>query len=130
MKAKRTLLIAASIFIIIIIAWFIFEPAQDGNAEILINPQIGKFVVTVTATGELQAKNSVKIYGPSRARMVRIYQMKLLKLVPEGTVVKKGEFVAEIDRSDLSNQIKDRQLEMQKAESRYTQTKLDTLLSL
>ena len=33
--------------------------------------------VTVTATGELQAKNSVKIYGPSRARMVRIWQMKL-----------------------------------------------------
>jgi len=130
MKAKRTLVIIASVIIIIIVAWIIFEPAQDENADILIKPQFGKFTVTVTATGELQAKNSVKIYGPSRARMVRIYQMKLTKLVPEGTVVKKGDFVADLDRSDLSNQIKDRQLEMQKAESRYTQTKLDTLLSL
>ncbi len=130
MKAKRTLVISASIIIIFIIAWIIYEPSQDANEDILIKPEIGKFAVTVTATGELQAKNSVKIYGPRRARMVRVYQMKLMKLVFEGTVVKKGDFVAELDRSDLSNQIKDRQLEMQKAESRYTQTKLDTLLSL
>jgi len=130
MKAKRTLVITASIIIIFIIAWIIYEPSQDANEDILIKPEIGKFIVTVTATGELQAKNSVKIYGPARARMVRIWQMKLTKLVPEGTVVEKGDFVADLDRSDLSNQIKDRQLEMQKAESRYTQTKLDTLLSL
>lgn len=130
MKTKKSLVITASIIIVIIITWIIYEPTQDATADILIKPEIGKFAVTVTATGELQAKNSVKIYGPMRARMVRVYQMKLTKLVLEGTVVKKGDFVAELDRSDLSNQIKDRQLEMQKAESRFTQTKLDTLLSL
>ena len=75
MKAKGTLIISASVIIIIIIAWIIFEPSQDANADILVKPQFGEFTVTVTATGELQAKNSVKIYGPMRARMVRVYEM-------------------------------------------------------
>ncbi|MEN8192591.1 MAG: HlyD family efflux transporter periplasmic adaptor subunit [Bacteroidota bacterium] len=130
MKSKGTLIIALSIVIIIIIAWFVFNPSTDTNSDILVKPQFGKFTVTVTATGELQAKNSVKIYGPMRARMVRVYEMKLNKLIPEGTVVKKGDFVADLDRSELSNKIKDRQLEIQKAESQYTLTQLDTLLSL
>ena len=45
-------------------------------------------------------------------------------------MVKKGDFVADLDRSELSNKIKDRQLEIQKAESRCTLPKLDALLSL
>lgn len=130
MKSKKSLIITISIILIIIISWAIFNPTQKSETDILVNPNFGEFSVTVTATGELQAKNSVKIYGPLRARMVRVYQMKINKLIPEGTVVKKGDFVADLDRSELSNRIKDRELEIQKAESRYTLTQLDTLLSL
>ena len=35
MKAKRSLVITASIIIIFIIAWIIYEPSQDANADIL-----------------------------------------------------------------------------------------------
>ncbi len=129
MKNKKTFIIIASI-ILIVLAWMIFKPTQSVNSDILINPQFGEFAVTVTATGELQAKNSVKIYGPLKARMVHVWQMKITKLVDEGTVVKKGDFIAELDPSELSNKIKDRQIEIQKAESRYTLTQLDTLLTL
>ncbi|MCK5853184.1 HlyD family efflux transporter periplasmic adaptor subunit [bacterium] len=130
MRTKKNYIIAASLGVVLILIWLIFKPDKNTNSDILIKPQLGEFAVTVTATGELQAKNSVKIYGPIKARMVGIWQMNLTKLVPEGTVVKKGDFVAELDRSELSNRIKDRQIELQKAESRYTIAKLDTLLTL
>jgi multidrug resistance efflux pump len=127
---KKKYVIIASAVILITVFWLILKPGKKGNLDILVKPTFGEFLVTVTATGELQAQNSVKIYGPMRARRVRVYQMKIMKLVPEGTVVKKGDFVADLDRSDLSTKIKDRQIDVQKAESRYTIAKLDTLLKL
>jgi multidrug efflux pump subunit AcrA (membrane-fusion protein) len=130
MKFKKKYVITASTILVLFIAWLIFSPAKNENLDILTKASFGKFIVTVTATGELQAKNSVKIYGPIQARMVHIWNMKITKLVTEGTVVKKGDFVADLDRSELSNKIKDLQIELQKAQSRYTVAKLDTLLKL
>lgn len=130
MKSKKSLILTVILILVIIIGWVIFNPAQKTDVDIVVEPFLGEFKVTVTATGELQAKKSVKIYGPTRARMVRVYQMKINKLIPEGTVVKKGDFVADLDRSELSNRIKDRELEIQKTQSLYTITQLDTLLSL
>jgi len=114
----------------IFLVWFSLEPAQSVDEEILVKPQFGEFEVTVTATGELQAKNSLKIIGPSRARQVRVYQLKISKMVPEGTVVKKGDFVADLDRSELQDKLSNEQIELQKTESRYTLTHLDTLQTL
>lgn len=102
----------------------------DKQDEILISPKTGKFEVIVTATGELQAKNSVSIFGPQNARKANIYRAKISDLLPEGTKVKKGAYVARIDDSDLTTKIMDAQLALQKAESQFTQATLDTALTL
>ena len=78
---------------------------QDEAHDLYVNAKRGPFEVTVTATGELKAKNSVKIYGPSSTRQLGIYQMKIMSLVLEGTVVEKGAVVAELDRSELTTKI-------------------------
>ena len=98
--------------------------------DILIQPNFGNFVVTVTTTGEMQAKNSIDIRGPENARMVRIWNMKISDLVEEGTVVKAGDYVAELDRSELTSKLEDTQLNLDKLKSQLTQAKLDSSLSL
>jgi multidrug resistance efflux pump len=108
------------------LAWTPDAETQD----LLVQPKVGPFQLTVTTTGELKAKNSVSIYGPSNARQARIYEMKILRLIPEGSVVKKGEFVAELDRSELQSQIKDVELELQKTQSQHEQAQLDSSLTL
>jgi multidrug efflux pump subunit AcrA (membrane-fusion protein) len=50
--------------------------------------------------------------------------------VPEGTIVERGDFVAELDRSELTSRLQDVQLELQTAQSQYEQTRLDTSLTL
>lgn len=109
-----------------LLAW---TPDAESH-DLLVQPTVGPFQLTVTTTGELKAKNSVSIYGPSNARQARIYEMKILKLIPEGTVVQKGAFVAELDRSELLSRIKDTELELTKAQSQYEQARLDTSLTL
>ncbi len=112
------------------VAGVIAQGKGEASAELLVMPRQGPFKVTVTASGELQAKKSVKIYGPAAARQMRIYQIKIQRLVPEGTVVTRGDFVAELDRSEIASRLADAGIELEKALSQFEQTQLDTLLTL
>jgi hypothetical protein len=129
---KKWLLGAAVVLILIIAVWiFGFgRKVAVSSEDILITPTIGPFQVTITTTGELQAKNSVDIKGPANVRSARIWEMKIQKIVPEGTVVDSGAFVAELDKSELESKIKDEELSIQEFESRFEQVKLDCTLTL
>ncbi len=127
---KRWLLILIGAIAIIAIMGLLLQSQDGETSDLYVQPKRGPFQVTVTTTGELKAKNSVKIYGPSSTRQIHIYQMNIQRLVPEGTVVAKGDFVAELDRSELNTKMNDANLELQKAQSQYEQAMLDTLLNL
>ena len=127
---KSWMIIAAVALVVLLGSVFLFDDPATETADLLVQPRTGPFQVNVTATGELKAKNSVKIYGPSRARQAQIYEMKILRLIPEGQVVSKGDFVAELDKSELNSKIQTAQIDLQKAQSQYTQTSLDTALTL
>lgn len=103
--------------------------SEDGE-DIFQKPIEDKFEVIITTTGELQAKNSIDIMGPQGARKAGIYQMKITRLVPEGTYVNEGEFVAELDKSDLLSKVKEVEINLQKYQSQFTQAKLDCTLTL
>lgn len=110
-------------------AW-IAVPNSEDQLHIVISPKRGAFNVTVTTTGMLQAKNAVDIYGPTSAQQTRIFQIKILELVPEGTFVEEGDFVAELDRSELLSKIEETRINLDQSESDYLQARLDTALTL
>ncbi|WP_456430045.1 efflux RND transporter periplasmic adaptor subunit [Rhodocaloribacter sp.] len=131
MKRPRLFFLAVVLLVVLVGAGLLLQGERGkAAAELIVRPASGPFRVTVTTTGELQAKRSVRIYGPSGARRARIYEMKILRLVPEGTVVRKGDFVAQLDKSELNSRIQDAQTELRKAQSQYTQTQLDTSITL
>ncbi len=127
---KRWLLILIGAIAIVAVMGLLLRSQGSETSDLYVQPKRGPFQVTVTTTGELKAKNSVKIYGPTGARQLQIYQIKIERLVPEGTVVTQGGFVAELDRSELNTKMNDANLELQKAQSQYEQAMLDTLLNL
>lgn len=130
MRKHSLKIIIGVVAVLVVIIAISMGSTTESSTDILISPQVGLFEVAVNVTGELQAKNSIEITGPPNARQARIWQMTINKLVPEGTVVKKGEFVADLDRSEITTRLKDEQLDLQKTQSSYTQTKLDTTLEL
>jgi multidrug efflux pump subunit AcrA (membrane-fusion protein) len=121
---------AAGTLVLILIIWYFAAGGTTAHSDVLVSPARGQFLVTVTTTGELQAKNSINIMGPENARAAYIWQMKLTNIIPEGTVVKKGDFVAELDKSEITGKFKDSQLSVQKLDAQYLQTKLDSALAL
>ncbi|MEM7655931.1 MAG: HlyD family efflux transporter periplasmic adaptor subunit [Bacteroidota bacterium] len=104
--------------------------SSTSSDDILIKPREGKFQVTVNSTGELQAKRSTRIYGPRGGRSAGIYQMKIQSIEQEGKLVEKGDFIAELDKSEIAAKITEAKLSLQKAQSQYDQAVLDTALTM
>ncbi|MBK6266038.1 efflux RND transporter periplasmic adaptor subunit [Marivirga sp. S37H4] len=128
---KKKLLISIAVVLVLIISFYTFRGSGTNDAvEIMTEAKFGEFVISITTTGELEAKNSIKITGPSGLRAARIWNVKVEKMVDEGTIVKKGDFVASLDASELSDRIRATENEYQQSLSKYTQTKLDTALTL
>jgi len=128
---NKKLIIALSALVIIVVAFFTFRGSGTSETvEIMTEAQTGEFVIAITTTGELEAKNAIKITGPSGLRAARLWNVKIDKLVDEGTVVQKGDFVASLDASELSDRLRNVENEYQQSLSQYTQTKLDTALTL
>ncbi|MBC8112035.1 MAG: HlyD family secretion protein, partial [Verrucomicrobia bacterium] len=131
MKKNIRFIIIISILIGIGLTGFLVIRNPAGKeANLLASVKKGDFEITVTATGELEAKNSVRIMAPASLQAVEIWQVKIADLVPEGSVVKKGDYVARLDETEIGNKIKDAQSNLQKAESQYTQSQSDTALNL
>jgi multidrug efflux pump subunit AcrA (membrane-fusion protein) len=127
-RPAATYTVAALLVVVLLV--YIFARSSSPSSDVIISPVRGQFLVTVTTSGELQAKSSINIMGPENARAAYIWQMKITNIIPEGTVVKKGSFVAELDKSEITGKFKDSQLSVQKLEAQYLQTKLDSTLAL
>ena len=110
--------------------WYFSATGTTAKSDVLVTPTKGQFLVTVTTTGELQAKSSIDIKGSESARAANIWQMKITNIIAEGTVVKKGDFVADMDKSEIMQKVKDSQLSVQKLDAQFLQTKLDSALAL
>jgi multidrug efflux pump subunit AcrA (membrane-fusion protein) len=120
------------IFVFALLVWFFTRTADSEKTVIRVPVKYGRFVISVTTTGELEARSNEKIHGPnpSALRNARIWQYRIEKIVPDGTVVDSGDWVANLDRSDLANKIKDRELDVEKLRMQYTKTQLDTAITL
>jgi len=117
-------------FALLVIFWLAFGSESEETSNLFTAPEKGVFKVEVSTTGELRAKNSTSIRGPEGIREFRIFRVPIQRLVPEGTIVEKGDFVAELDRSEISSSLQDAQLELQEAESQYESAQLDSTLNL
>lgn len=113
-----------------VVAFFYFRPSAD-TAKTTIREKVkkGPFEVTVVATGELKAKRSKSILGPNM-RIANIYNTTITDIVPEGTIVEEGEFVASLDRTELSGKLKELGSNIEQVESQLLQAKLDTAIQL
>jgi RND family efflux transporter MFP subunit len=111
-------------------AWYFSPASAEEDAAIVARVKRGDFHVVVTSAGELRAKKFVQVQGPLNMQQAEVYQTKISSIVPEGTVVKEGDVVAELDRSQIAAKMAEVSLALQKAEAQLTQAQLDSTLNL
>jgi RND family efflux transporter MFP subunit len=122
---------AAALLILATVAWYAWPSSSaSADAQLIAPVKSGEFKVLVTTTGELRARKFVQVTGPSGAQSVQVYQTKISSIVPEGTVVKEGDVIAELDRQPVAAKVADVTLSLQKAQADFTTAQLDSALNL
>ncbi len=131
MKRNRRILFLSLPVLAVAAYFFLRTPKADSTVEnLLAEAKEAPLAVTIHAPGELLARRSEKIKGPDGLRNVGIYQVTIANLVPEGTVVQQGQFIASLDRTELDGKIKESQTEIDKIQTQLDQAKIDTAIEM
>lgn len=145
---KRTLIITGIITAVIIIALVIFNKLVSKKDKVSIYTEVsrGPFEITVANSGELLAEKSLDVKGPEiaqtggnmggagggggRGGFMRAADFKILDIVPEGTIVKKGDYIAQLDKTTYDNTLKDELTNQTTLQSSYEMEVLDTAVTM
>ena len=131
---KRTIIITGIVVVVAIIILIVFSKATSKKdvGNLYVESKRGQFDIVVTTTGELQAENSTDIRGPefSQLRNIRGMDIKIQDLVPEGTEVETGDFIATLDRTSFDNTLKDELDKLTTFETNLEMKILDTAVTL
>jgi HlyD family secretion protein len=128
---KRNILIGGGLLAVMLITFLVVRGSRrDDSLDVMSEVKRGTFKVEIETTGELEAKNSVKIQAPPQLREYRVNNLTIQNIVNEGTVVERGDWIATLDRSEFQGRIKDKEIELEKAQASFIQTQLDTTLQM
>jgi RND family efflux transporter MFP subunit len=100
------------------------------TSSLVAKTKRGDFKVVVNTAGELKALREIKITGPMTLQQAQVFNVKIAMIVPEGTVVKEGDLVAELDKTPAATKMADVTLALQKAQAVFEQAQLDSALNL
>lgn len=147
---KRILIFGGILAAFIALAVFNKLVSKTSSVSIFAEAQKGIFEISVTNSGELIAENSIEIMGPElgvsnnqggggrggapqghdRGMDMRMMDFKILDIVPEGTMVKKGDYIAQLDRTSYDNTLKDEIENLKTLRANLEMRVLDTTVTL
>ena len=139
---KRILVIGGVVLAIIALIVFNKMTSKKRQTNSYIEVKKGLFEITVTNSGELVAEKSIDIKGPEismgsdrggggdHGHDMHAMDLKIQDIVPEGTIVKEGDYIAQLDRSTYSNTLKDETETLKTYQNNVDMKILDTAVVL
>lgn len=116
-KKKKKLIIwgvIVAVVIILLVALFALKSGKSHDMMLNIEPaKLDSIEVTVTATGEIQPVYKVDVGTQVSGKVEKLY-------VDFNSEVKKGDLLAELDRSTLSEQVQQSEAQVSNAQSNLT----------
>lgn len=90
------------------------------------------FESVITVKGEIQGKNAVYISFPDdlKHRDIRIGEFQIKDLIEEGSIVKKGDWVATLDIDNINQQIQNNDDDMERRLAEFNDQKNDSAIEL
>lgn len=147
-KRKKKIIVASVITLLLVTGLITFSNLSKRKERLSQFYQVtqGLFEVTIEVAGELSAERSVDISGPvlnqnnnggggrgpggfggggGRGR-INMQNLTILDLVPEGTIVKQGDYVAQMDQSSFQNTLSDAEDQLRSLQQDLELAILDT----
>jgi multidrug efflux pump subunit AcrA (membrane-fusion protein) len=130
MNKKKLSLIIAPVVLLIVIIWQPWKALSDSLKTTTV--QKGLFETLVEVTGELKAEKAVDITVPevSFNDEVDIWAMKIMSLVEEGKIVKKGDEVARLEPTEVEENLTTVNEKLNELYTLVEDAKIDSTLAL
>ena len=127
---KKQKLVLITLSLILIIGLVIFLKLQRSSNIYVVRKD--NFESVITCKGEMQSERAVLINFPDILgdRNLSIYQLQIKDLVPEGTIVKKGDYVALLDEGRIKQLTQQNTEALEKGSAAFNDSKLDSAVSL
>lgn len=113
MRGRKRTLTVLGLIAILGTFWYFnrAETTSEGNKYYQVKR--GNFSVTITEGGSLRAVNEVVIRSEVEG------SPRIIKIVPEGTVVKQGDLLVELDSAEMRDRMQAQQLQVEQAQFTY-----------
>jgi multidrug efflux pump subunit AcrA (membrane-fusion protein) len=144
LKMKRLFIIGGVVVAITALIVFNSMTTKKGNVNTYAEVKKGLFEINVTNSGELIAERSVDVKGPEigmgdnrggnrgggGGHDMHAMDLKIQDIVQEGSVVKEGDYIAQLDRSSYANTLKDEIENLKTMQNTVDMKVLDTAVVL
>lgn len=129
-KNKKYLIIVTSIIAVAVAVffWFRIIPESGKSCKVMR----GDLESVINCKGEVNGEKYTEINLPDEIcdRELRIHQIKIVDLVLDGKAVKKGDFIAKMDESQIMNRMRDQILDKEKNDADLRNAILDSTVNL
>lgn len=131
MKKFWQLIAPIALVVVTLVIYAIATREKEKDPEI-VKVEKGVFELVVTSMGELEALESENITIPDVLvnHSVRIRSLAITDIVKEGTVVKKGDYVATLNPADVEEQLKSLYEQLDLYEVNLENIKIDSSIVL
>ncbi len=109
------------------VIWFSTRGANNADTEGLLTEKAkqGRFIRLVVDQGDVESAKNMDIKSEIKSKATGGGGgMTILRIVPEGTMVKKGDFVCQLDAAGLENELRQQEIKLSTAKNAVEQSKI------
>lgn len=128
-KSKKIILLSSALVVLLLVAlWFLrIKPAMG-----MYKVKRENFEAVITCKGEIQSEKAVLILLPDvfGDRRLELWDMQIKDLIPEGSIVKKGDYVALLDQGRIKQLKENNEATLKRLIFNYNDEKIDSSVTL
>jgi len=128
-KSKKAIFIVSALCVVLLVVSWMFVRKQVLG---IYRVKKENFEAIITCKGEIQSEKAVLINLPDifGNRTLEIWDMQIKDLVPEGSIVKKGDYVALLDQGRIKQLKENNEEALKKMLFNFNDSKIDSAVDL
>lgn len=131
-KNRKYIAMIAIVVVAIIASGIFFAGRVKHGSGKTFTIRKGNLEKVIACKGEVKGEKYTEINLPLEIRdqELRVYQLKIVDLINEGKEVKRGDYIAKLDESQISNMMRNRVQDKEKLDADLRHAILDSTVSL
>ena len=121
---RKNLILLGTALMLLAVCGLAFRRASAPSIP-TTEARLGDFVDYISVRGSIKALSSIQLTAPSSVGG----DLQIIKLIPNGTIVKKGDVVVQFDTATLQRTLEQKQSELKSAEAEIEHTRAEGRLT-